>query len=361
MSADPAEIKVSIPGRPYSVWVGERLLERAHELIPLPGGAELAALVTDATAGALHGARVETGLAGLGVRLERFALPGGEESKTLSTTEAVLRWLAASGAHRADLAVALGGGVVGDVAGLAAALYARGIAIAHLPTTVLAQVDAAVGGKTGVNLPEGKNLAGAFHQPVAVLADVTTLATLPREEFASGFAEVAKHGFIDDTGLLSTIERDATAISARDPAALQRAIARGVGVKARVVERDETEQGERAFLNYGHTLGHALEALGGFRRWRHGEAVSLGMVFAAHLAARLGFADRVAEHAQVLGALGLPVSGTGVAYEEVAAAWTRDKKYRKGMRFVVLEDLGRPRLVSGVPDDALRAAYEAVR
>lgn len=361
MSADPIEVTVPIPGRPYPVWVGPGLLERAAALLALPEDAERIAVVTDARVAALHLGRLRAGLAAAPAATAELVLEGGEEAKTMASAEAVLRWLAASGVHRRDLVVALGGGVVGDLAGFAAATYARGIALVQVPTTVVAQIDAAVGGKTGVNLPEGKNLVGAFHQPRAVLADTEALATLPEAEFRAGMAEVAKHGFIDDPGILDALETERATLAGRDPAGLAPLIARAVGVKARIVARDETEQGERAHLNYGHTLGHALEAVGGYTRWRHGEAVGIGMMFAAHLGARLGLADLVAEHRRALEGLGLPVGGAGCAYEDVAGAWARDKKYRRGMRFVVLEDLGRPRLVGDVPEADLRAAYEAVR
>lgn len=346
------EIKVALPGRGYSIWVGPGLLARAGELIAMPEAAEVIALITDTAVGPLYAERLARGLAAGGAagpaRVERYTFEAGEESKSLAGAEAALRWLASIGAHRHDLVVALGGGVVGDLGGFVAGTYGRGTPVVQVPTTVLAQVDAAIGGKTAVNLPEGKNLAGVFHQPIAVLADVDTLATLPDAEFRSGLAEVVKHGLIADTGILADLERED--LSSRDPGAL-----------TRVVERDETEQGERAILNYGHTLAHALETLGGYRTWRHGEAVAIGMVFAAHLAARLGFADRVAEHVRAISAIGLPTRGAAGPLADLAAAWTRDKKYRRGMRFVVLEDLGRPRVVSDVPEADIRAAYEAVR
>lgn len=358
----PHEVKVDLPGRAYSVWVGPGLLGHLADLIPIPDGAEKIALVTDAPVWALHGESARSALAATGLRfVEPFVVEAGEEAKTMMTAESIARWLATSGAHRRDLVVALGGGVVGDIAGFAAATFARGLAVAQVPTTVLAQVDAAIGGKTGVNLPEGKNLVGAFHQPVAVVADTQLLETLPEAELRSGFAEVAKHGFIADPGILDSLSGGRAALEAREPETLAGVIARAAAVKARVVERDETERGERAFLNYGHTLGHALEALAGYRGLRHGEAVSIGMVFAARLAARLGHADVVGLHVDVLGALGLPTGGVEFDFEDVEAVWSGDKKYRGGMRFVILEDLARPRLVSDVPQADLRAAYEAVR
>jgi 3-dehydroquinate synthase len=357
----PAEIKVSLPGRGYSIWVGPGLLERASELIPVPEGAELVALVTDVNVRTLHGERASRGLAPLGLRASELALAPGEETKSLATVESAMHWLTRAGAHRYDMVAALGGGVVGDVAGFLAATYYRGIACVQLPTTLLAQVDAAIGGKTGVNLPEGKNLVGSFHQPIVVIDDTDVLRTLPKAEFASGLAEVAKHGLLGDAELLSMLEAQRDPLLARDSEALTGIVARAAAVKARVVEEDETERGPRAYLNYGHTLGHALEALGGYRAWRHGEAVAIGMMFAAHLAALLGYADRVPDHRRVLWALGLPTDRSGVDYDVVSRVWRADKKYQRGMRFVVLEDLGRPTVVSDVPEELLRKALEAVR
>ena len=357
MSA-PVEIKVAAPSRGYSVWVGENLLERASELIPLPDRAERIAVVGDANTAALHGARFRSGLEPAGLPAVTFLIEPGEGSKDLAGIEALTRGFAGAGMHRGDLVLSLGGGVVTDVAGFAAAVYHRGVALAHAPTTLLAQVDAAIGGKTGVNLPEGKNLVGAFHQPVAVLADVTALATLPEEELRSGLAEVAKHAFLADPPLADVLVADREAIFARDPAVLTGIVARAAEVKARVIERDETESGERATLNYGHTLGHALEALGGYGRWRHGEAVSIGMTFAAALAVELGLPNWIAEHRRVLEALGLPTRGAGdVPLDAVLDVMRGDKKYDAGIRFVVLEGPGRARIVSDVPREAIARAY----
>lgn len=355
------ELRVEIPGRSYSVWVGEGLLARAHEFIPVPERAELLALVSDASVASLHGARARAGLRESKRRVEEFTLEPGEQSKTPATAEVLCRWLASIGAHRADLLVALGGGVVGDLAGFAAATYHRGIAWVPMPTTLLGQVDASIGGKTAVDLPEGKNLVGAFHQPVTVIADTGTLATLPEAAFATGMAEVIKHGLIDDADLLARLHAERAQILARDAAALTVLVAQAAAVKVRVVSADETEHGARAFLNYGHTLAHALETLGGYTRWTHGEAVAIGMMFAAHVSPALGYSDRIEEHRVAIEAYGLPTGGAREPYEAVAAAWTKDKKYDAGVRFVVLEDLGKPALVRDVPETALRAAYEAVR
>jgi len=358
---EPVEIKIAAASRSYSVWVGPGLFERASELIPLPERAEVAAVVTDGRVQALQEQRLDAGFAGTQLRMARFALEPGERSKTIADIEGLARGFADAGMHRGDIVLSLGGGVVTDVAGFAAAIYHRGVAVAHLPTTILAQVDAAIGGKTGVNLPEGKNLVGAFHQPVAVLADVTALATLPEEELRSGLAECVKHAFLADTGLANVLVDEREAIFDRDADVLTRVVSRAAEVKARVIERDETEAGERAALNYGHTLGHALEALGGYERWRHGEAVSIGMTFAAALAAELGLPNFIAEHRRVLEALGLPTRGVGdVPFKAVWEVMRGDKKYDAGIRFVVLEAPGRAKIVSDVPREALERAYEEV-
>jgi 3-dehydroquinate synthase len=358
---EPVELKVAAPSRSYSVWVGPELLERAAELIPIAERAEVAAIVTDeAVAGAL-GTRVAKGLSQSGLRTETFTIPSGEETKTLDTVSTLTRGFAEASLHRGDLVVSVGGGVVTDVAGFAAAVYHRGIAVAHLPTTLLGQVDAAIGGKTGVNLPQGKNLVGAFHQPVGVLADVTALSTLPADELRSGLAECAKHAFIADPGLADDLVGARDAITDRDPAVLTRIVARAAEVKIRVIERDETEAGERATLNYGHTLGHALEALGGYRRWRHGEAVAIGMTFAAALAAEVGMPNAIGEHRRVLEALGLPTRGAGdIPFAAAIEVMRGDKKYDAGIRFVLLEGPGRATVVSDIPRDAMERAYEWV-
>ena len=362
MSDGVVEIKVAAPSGAYSVWVGPGLMERAAELIPIPERSEVVAVVSDANVQALHGERIAMGLEPAGRRTASFAIEPGEGAKTIDNTEALLRAFANNGVHRGDLVVGVGGGVATDLAGFVAAVYHRGLPVAHVPTTLLGQVDAAIGGKTGVNLPEGKNLVGAFHQPVAVLADVTSLSTLPEAELRSGLAEVVKHALLADTGLLQELVDKREAIFDRDPDVLTDVVARAAAVKARVVERDETERGERAHLNYGHTLGHALEALGGDKRWRHGEAVAIGMTFASALAAELGMANWMGEHRRVLEALGLPTRGAGdVPLKALLEVMRGDKKYDAGMRFIVLEEPGKPKIVTDVPAAAIEAAYEWIR
>jgi 3-dehydroquinate synthase len=264
-------------------------------------------------------------------------VPDGEESKNLDVLASLYHRFAAIPLRRDDLVVALGGGVVGDLAGFAAATWNRGVALIQVPTTLLAQVDAAIGGKTAVNLPEGKNLVGAFHQPIGVVADTKTLATLPVRERRSGLGEVAKYGFIADVAVLELLEQRPDDAVAGDADLLAEIVRRGVAVKARIVAADERESGARALLNYGHTVGHAIEALAGYRTYRHGEAVSLGMVFAARLGERLGITEAgLAERTvALLRGVGLPTGGLRVDPARVWDLLARDKKARGGVRFVL--------------------------
>jgi 3-dehydroquinate synthase len=358
----PERLHVDLGPRSYTIYVGDGLLERCGDYIPvLDGKTELIAVVTDASVEGLHGARARAGLAPLGKRVEQLTIQPGEESKAIETMESMWRWLAGIGAHRSDVLVALGGGVVGDAGGFAAATFHRGMPLVQMPTTLLGQVDSAIGGKTAIDLPEGKNLVGAFHQPRAVVADVATLQTLPDAVYATGMAEIVKHALISPGPLIDRVGGDVETIKRRDTSALIPLVVEAAAVKVRAVEEDETEHGARAFLNYGHTLAHSLEAVSGYGRFTHGEAVAIGMMFAATLAAELGYTDRVGVHRTLLEAYDLPTTGAGFDYDDVARTWIRDKKYEAGMRFVLLEDLGRPVLVRDVPDATLRKAYEAVR
>jgi len=346
----------------YDVIVGPGLLEEGAILPELPG-AEKAFLVTDATVGPLYVEPLSRTLAGAGLATVTLTVAPGEPSKSLATAEALYQQLAVQEAHRDDPLFALGGGVVGDLAGFVAATYMRGVPLVQVPTTLTAQVDAAIGGKTGINLARGKNLVGAYHQPRAVIADVATLATLPEPEFRSGLGEVAKYGFALDPGVLDILEASLGAILARDPSVLEDLVARCAAAKAAVVSEDERDAGRRLVLNYGHTLGHALERIDAFRGRSHGEAVALGMAFAARLAADLGVGpvDLVGRHRRVLASLGLPHGTQGVATEQVLEAMRMDKKYRGGVRFVLLEAAGRPRIVADVPEDAVARAMEGLR
>jgi 3-dehydroquinate synthase len=353
-------VRVDVAARAYDVTVGADLLERAGSHLPELRGAERAFVVADAAVAERYLPALERGLAVCGLGCVHLGVPEGEEAKSLPTMTAVQRQLATQEAHRDDVVVALGGGAVGDLAGFVAATYMRGVAFVQVPTTLTAQVDAAIGGKTAVNLPEGKNLVGAFHQPVAVLADVTTLRTLPDRDFRSGLAEVAKYGLTLDLELLEGLERDPGPLLARDPGVLEEVVGRCVRAKAGVVALDERDAGARLVLNYGHTLGHALERLDAFAGRTHGEAISVGMMFAARLSAALGNADLVARHARLLASLGLETGGPLPPADEVLAAMRMDKKYRGGIRFVLLEDVGRPVVVDAVPEDVVRAALEEV-
>jgi 3-dehydroquinate synthase len=294
-------------------------------------------------------------------------VPVGEEAKRLAVVAGLYERLAEIPARRADPVVAVGGGATTDVAGFAAATWLRGVPLVNVPTTVLGMVDAAVGGKTGVDLGAGKNLVGSFHQPVAVVADLDTLAGLPAAEVRSGLAEVAKAGLVGDPALAEALARLAGPAVAGDPAALAPLVEGAVRVKAAVVGADEHEDGGeggvgRLLLNYGHTLGHALERLAGYRGLRHGEAVALGMVFAARVAEALGLArPGLADgHVELLAALGLPVGGVSLDPDQVLAAMATDKKQRKGLRLVLLRDLGQPEVVTSPDRQVLVAAIRSL-
>ncbi|MBI2709947.1 MAG: 3-dehydroquinate synthase [Actinobacteria bacterium] len=330
------EVPVPLGDRSYRVLVGPGARHRLLEVLPV--GARRAAVVTQADIGW----EVDPG-----VEHRIFCMPSGEDAKHLGTVEDLCRDFAHWGLTRGDVVVAVGGGVVTDTAGFAAAIYHRGVAVVHVPTTLLGQVDAAIGGKTGVNLPEGKNLVGAFWQPAAVLCDTETIGTLPPREYRSGLGEMAKYAFLGVDGLADL--------------PLDEAVAACVRCKADVVASDEREGDRRAVLNYGHTLGHALETAGAYDL-RHGEAVAIGLVYAAELAQRLGRIDgaRVAEHRRVVARYDLPTSiPPGADHDQLVALFARDKKAVDGITFV----LDGPRGVEPVrvsDQRALRAALEAV-
>jgi 3-dehydroquinate synthase len=348
-------VSVAVAGASYDVVVGPSILQDSATLLPELAGAEQGFVVADPTVAEAFLDEFTDGLRPLGLRVVHLGVPAGEEAKTHPTVMALHRQLATHAAHRDDVVVALGGGSVGDVAGFVAATYMRGMRIIQVPTTLTAQVDAAIGGKTGVNLPEGKNLIGAFHQPVAVLADVATLATLPERQFRSGLAEVAKYGLALEPPILELLDRRLDAVLARDPAVTEEVVALCVRVKAGIVATDERDRGARLVLNYGHTLGHALEQLEEYAGRSHGEAVAVGMMFAARLAEELGMAmaGLAARHARTLSSLGLELNGPLPASDRILDAMRMDKKYRGGIRFVLLEDVGRPLVVEQVPEDVL--------
>jgi 3-dehydroquinate synthase len=350
----------------YPVLIGTGLLERLDELLPAFPGAEAAAVVASPPVAAASG-RVGRALARRGLAVHQLEVPAGEDAKRLEVVAGLYERLAQVPTRRADPVVAVGGGATTDVAGFAAATWLRGVPLVNVPTTVLGMVDAAVGGKTGVDLDAGKNLVGAFHQPLAVVADLDTLAGLPVAEIRSGLAEVAKAGLAGDPSLAETLARAAGPALAADPDALAPLVEGAVRVKAAVVGADEREDAGdgpvgRLLLNYGHTLGHALERLAGYRGVRHGEAVALGMVFAARVAeaiglARPGLADG---HVELLAALGLPVGGVRLDPDRVLAAMASDKKHRKGLRLVLLRRPGQPEVVTAPDRQVLVAAIRSL-
>jgi 5-deoxy-5-amino-3-dehydroquinate synthase len=356
-------VAVDLGPRSYEIVVGAGLLAEAAGI--LAGRARVAVVSQPAVAERWAGP-VTTSLAAAGAQVELFLMGEGEEAKSLTTVEDLSRRFAAWGLLRGDAVVALGGGVVGDTAGFTAAAYHRGVACLQAPTTLLAQVDAAIGGKTGVNLPEGKNLVGAFHQPVGVVADVDTLATLPEREYRAGLGEVAKYAFLGDAGLTArlTSPQGAAALLAQDPETLVEVVAACAAIKAAVVSADEHERtGLRATLNYGHTLAHALETAGHYDLL-HGEAVAVGLVFAAELAAALGRLDErdAARTRDMLAALGLPTAApAGVAAAELLTLMRRDKKAAGGLTFVLPAEGGGPlERVADPPAPALERAFSAV-
>jgi 3-dehydroquinate synthase len=365
-AAPLVQVRVPTGGGGYPVLVGTGLLDRVDELLPELPGAGAAALVASPPVAAVAG-RVGRALRRRGLAVHPLEVPAGEDAKRLEVVAGLYERLAAVTTRRADPVVAVGGGATTDVAGFAAATWLRGVPLVNVPTTVLGMVDAAVGGKTGVDLAAGKNLVGAFHQPVAVVADLDALAGLPAAEIRSGLAEVAKAGLAGDPALAEALHRSAGPAAAGDPEALAPLVEGAVRVKAAVVGADELEEareGEvgRLVLNYGHTLGHALERLAGYRGLRHGEAVALGMVFAARVAEAIGLAPPglAAGHMDLLAALGLPVGGVRLDPDRVLAAMATDKKQRGGLRLVLLRAPGEPQVVANPDRGVLVAAIRSL-
>jgi len=344
------EVTVDLGPRSYQVLVGGALLQLTGPRLAALGHRGRCGLVTSARVGKLYRAPVEASLRAAGFEPRVVELPDGEEHKTLETLGRLYDELLAAGIERRSPIVALGGGVVGDVAGFAAATLLRGLPILQVPTTLLAQVDAAIGGKTGVNHGLGKNLIGAFHQPCAVLADTDVLRTLPRREYVAGLAEVVKYAVIGDAALFALLERDLDALLQLETDPLVRVIASCVRQKAAVVAADEREEsGGRAVLNFGHTVGHGVESLTAYRRFLHGEAVAIGMVAACRVSEALGISvpGVTARVQALLGRAGLPTElPVELRGPALAVAMRTDKKTVGGrVRFVAVEDVGRTRLV----------------
>ena len=360
-------VEVQLGDRSYPILIGAGLLAQLghHVAARLPGAR--VAIVTDTHVEPLHGKAVRSALDAAGIAHDTQVVPAGEASKSWEVLGRVVDFVLAGRFERGDAVLALGGGVVGDLAGFAAAIARRGMALVQVPTSLLAQVDSSVGGKTGINSARGKNLIGAFHQPSLVVADIDTLATLPDREFRAGYAEVAKYGLIDRPDFFGWLEENLDAIAGRDPDLLAQAIATCCEAKSAVVAADEREAGARALLNLGHTFGHALEAACGYDAGRlvHGEAVSIGCVLAHGLSNRLGLSPsndeaRVAEH---LARIGLPTSPRAVAGLPDAAALVelmrQDKKAERGaLTFILTRGIGRAFVEKGVDPDAVTAFLE---
>ncbi len=348
-------VRVALGERSYPVHIGAGLLGRAELVLPHLARRQIA-VVTDTKVAPLYLERFARPLRDAGVEVISVVLPEGEAQKRWENVEIVLDTLLERRCGRDTTLVALGGGVVGDMAGFAAAVYQRGVPYIQVPTTLLAQVDSSVGGKTAINHARGKNMIGAFHQPALVLADMDTLATLPPRELRAGLAEVIKHGFIRDADFVGWLEAYVPDLLALDRDALAKAVARSVEIKAEIVARDEREEGERALLNFGHTFGHAIETGVGYGEWLHGEAVAAGMAMAADLSRRLGVltgAD-VERLRTLLLRAGLPVEAPALPARRLLELMSVDKKAKDGrLRFILLERIGAACVRADVPAAAV--------
>lgn len=354
-------LNVALGERAYPIHIGRGLLGRADLILPHLK-TQRVAIVTNTVVGPLYLERLRAGLEAAGVRTAAVVLPDGEVHKDWETLNRIFDMLLAERCERSTTLVALGGGVVGDMGGFAAACYQRGMPFIQVPTTLLSQVDSSVGGKTAINHPLGKNMIGAFYQPRLVLADIDTLDTLPDRELSAGLAEVIKYGLIRDPEFLAWLEANLDRLVARDTDALAWAIERSCRNKAEVVAADETEQGERALLNLGHTFGHAIETGLGYGEWLHGEAVAAGTMMAAELSRRLGWIDTaaVARIEALFERARLPVWGPRMGVERYVELMSHDKKVEAGkLRLVLLREMGRAVMHGEAPPSEIAAAIEA--
>jgi 3-dehydroquinate synthase len=359
-----AVVRVELGPRSYDVVIEPGILDRLGEEVRAVAPHARCALFADAAVARSCGTRALAALEAGGFRVTWAELPSGESHKTLASVARLYDALLDARLERRSPVIALGGGVTGDTAGFAAATYLRGVPLVQCPTTLLAMVDSSVGGKVGVNVPQGKNLIGAFHQPVRVVIDPLVLRTLPQRELRCGLAECIKHAVIRDPELFEFIARELGALRALEPAALVELVRRNVAIKAAVVAEDETETGARADLNFGHTFAHAIEASVGFGEVLHGEAVGLGMIAASELAAQLGEcpADLPGRVRELVAAVGLPTRIPLPAPDALEAAMLHDKKLADGrLRFVLPVRLGAVRIQAGAPERAVRSAWSAIR
>lgn len=359
-----ATVPVALPGRRYDVLIEAGALDRLGEVARSLAPHQRCALLADASVYDFHGRRATDALEAAGYEVAVSTMPPGERRKTLETVRGMYDVLLERRLERKSPVIALGGGVCGDTAGFVAATYLRGVPLIQCPTTLLAMVDASVGGKTGVNVPQGKNLIGAFYQPAGVVIDPFVLQTLPPRELRCGLAECIKHGVIRDAELFAFIRDELARIQAMDPATLVELLRRNVEIKASVVVEDERESGVRAHLNFGHTFAHAIESTTGYERFLHGEAVAIGMVAAANLAAETGMCDAdVAEQVRgLLEAAGLPTSAELPETEALMEAMKLDKKVQDDrIRLVLPTRIGHVEVREDVPAERIAAAWETVR
>ena len=359
----PQIVPVALPGRAYDIHIGDGLIGRIGDLVGPLLNRPFVAILTDETVAAEHLGRVEQAFRAAGVACRSLALPAGEQTKGWPQFARAVEWLLAEKVERGDLVIALGGGVIGDLAGFAAAVARRGVRFVQVPTTLLAQVDSSVGGKTGINAPQGKNLIGAFYQPSMVIADIGLLDTLPRRDLLAGYGEVVKYGLLGDADFFGWLEANGPRIAARDRGALIHAVGRSCEMKAEIVLRDETEQGDRALLNLGHTFGHALEAATGYsERLLHGEGVAVGCALAFDLSARLGLCpqedpSRVAAHLRAMGMMAKlgDIPGDLPDADGLLDLMAQDKKVIGGqLRFILARRIGDAFVTADVPRDAVR-------
>jgi 3-dehydroquinate synthase len=364
----PETVRVELGARSYDVRIGAGLIDRAGaDILPFLGRRRRVAIVTDETVGALHLARLQAALSAVGIGSTALTLPAGEATKSWPHFTTCVEWLLDQQVERKDLVIAFGGGVIGDLVGFAAAVLRRGVGFVQIPTSLLAQVDSSVGGKTGINAPQGKNLIGAFHQPTLVLADIALLGTLTPRDFLSGYGEVVKYGLLGDAGFFDWMEANGPALARGDMTLRQHAVRRSVEMKAEIVARDETEEGDRALLNLGHTFCHALEKATGFGdRLLHGEGVAIGCALAFELSMRLGLCaqeapSRVRAH---LRAMGMKVDIADIAgdlpgAETLLDFMAQDKKVVDGqLRFILSHGIGDSFVASDVPRDTVLALLQ---
>lgn len=359
---DCLTVPVELGSRRYDILIGTDILPRLPELVTSRRRVSHALLISDDRVAPIFADNVHQSLADSGMRVTPLIVPAGEPSKSVAQADRLWQEAIAAGSDRKSIVIALGGGVIGDLAGFIAATLARGLDFYQVPTTLLAQVDSSVGGKVGINLPAAKNIVGAFWQPKGVLIDTAVLESLPTREYRSGLAEVVKYGVILDPEFFAYLEQNVAGLNARDPQVLRHIIARSCQLKAQVVAEDETETtGLRAILNYGHTFCHALETVGGYGELLHGEAVSIGMLCASRLGESLGVfkGELTARQARLLEALDLPTRVPDLPLDQLLAAMLKDKKVEHGkLRFIVPHALGKVVLTDDVP---LELAEQALR